>query len=249
MRAALARLCRSLGMAIIAVMSLPKSCIQPLRSHSLFSALEDEQFAHVIERASCLQLMPDEHLFHAGQAAEQFFLVLSGQMKLYRLAPTGAEKVIEIIRPQQTFAEALMFLELPSYPVEAQALGAVALVALPNRPYLEVLAQSPQTSFHVMAGLSVRLKQLLGEIDALTLQNATLRVVNYLLYLLPEGMGRGESARITLPAAKQVIASRLSVQPETFSRILSSLSAKGLISVEGLAIQIHDLPALRLYNV
>lgn len=232
---------------IMLCMNLPESCFAALRKHSLFSALDDSQFAHAISHASYIELATGEHLFHAGQKAEQFYFVCSGQLKLYRLAPNGTEKVIEIIRAGQTFAEALMFLDMPAYPVEAQALGKLEMVAIQNAPYLEVLAASSQTAFHVMAHLSVRLKGLLNEIDALTLQNASLRVVNYLLYLLPEDCDLNDTAGITLPAAKNIIASRLSVQPETLSRILASLSNEGLIRVEGLNIHIRNLRALREY--
>ena len=218
-----------------------------LQGHSLFSALDEAQRLRALEHVTCLSLEAGDHLFHAGQEAELFYFVCSGQVKLYRLAPNGMEKVVEIVRPGQTFAEALMFLELSAYPVGAQALGKVEVIAIHNRPYLEVLASSPQTSFHVMAHLSMRLKGLLNEIDSLTLQNANLRVVNYLLYLLPDACEREGDNDITLPAAKNIIASRLSVQPETLSRILAGLSNAGLIRVDGLNIQILDVEALRHY--
>ena len=221
--------------------------IQSLHQHSLFSALDEEQLAHALNHAAVIQLKPGEHLFHAGQQAEAFYYVVEGQVKLYRLSPAGAEKVIEIIRPTQTFAEALMFMDVQAYPVEAQSLGKTELVAIHTSNYLEILSSSTQTSFRVMADLSMRLKQRLHEIDALTLQNATLRVINYLLYLLPEDCDRNDSAGITLPAAKNIIASRLSVQPETLSRIFSTLGTEGLIRVDGLNVQILDLTALREY--
>ncbi|MGZ8189322.1 MAG: helix-turn-helix domain-containing protein [Methylosarcina sp.] len=44
---------------------------------------------------------------------------------------------------------------------------------------------------------------------------------------------------------KQILASRLSVRPETFSRILQQLSRKGLISVQGKTVEVLDIKALR----
>lgn len=187
-----------------------------------------------------------EHLFEAGSRADEFYLLASGQIKLYRLSPAGQEKVIEIIRPGQTFAEALMFLDIPTYPVNAQALTPATLYAIKNRVFLDILRGSVETCFHVMADISMRLKHHLNEIDALTLQNATLRVVNYLGQLIPTG--DSAAAEITLPAAKNIIASRLSITPETLSRILNVLSSKGLIAVEGLHIRVHDVDGLRAYG-
>ncbi len=222
---------------------------QALRQAPLFRGLSDEQFEQLLQEAAIYALPQGQHLFEAGTQAHAFYFLLSGRLKLYRLSPTGQEKVIEIVRPGQTFAEALMFLDIPAYPVSAQALADTELVEIKNKTFLKLLSTSVDTGFHVMAQLSMRLRGLLNEIDALTLQNASLRLVNYLLYLVQEaGNSLAENAEITLPAAKNIIASRLSIQPETLSRILGNLSAKGLISVDGLNIQVLDLDGLRTFN-
>ncbi len=222
---------------------------QQLREHHLFRALSDEQIEKLSSAATKRVLAQGEHLFEAGSRADEFYLVLQGQVKLYRLSPAGQEKVIEIIRPGQTFAEALMFRDIPVYPVNAQALSMVELYAFKNRAFIKILRESVDLCFQVMADISVRLKHHLNEIDALTLQNASLRVVNYLSHLIPGCDNEAtEITEITLPAAKNIIASRLSITPETLSRILHTLSSKGLISVEGLHIKVHDVAGLRTYG-
>jgi len=227
-------------------MSLNHSQLESLKQAPLFRSLSESHLQQLQPYLSTRQMKQGEQLFHEGQAAESFYLLLKGQIKLYRVSPTGNEKVIEIVRPGQTFAEALMFLDTPEYPVSAQNLSAVELVAINSRGFHQLLSESNETCFRVMGSISIRLRQLLNEIDALTLQNATLRLVNYLLYLVPEG-DKGKTD-ITLPAAKNIIASRLSIQPETLSRILTVLSGRHLISVEGLNIRIHDIEALRAFE-
>lgn len=214
----------------------------------MFRALTDEQFSRMLQDTVTRTLRQGQHLFEAGTQASAFYFLLSGQLKLYRLSPTGQEKVIEIVRPGETFAEALMFLEIPAYPVSAQALADAELVEIKNSTFLQLLSHSVDTGRHVMGQLSMRLRGLLNEIDALTLQNASLRLVNYLLYLAQEANGEGGSTDITLPAAKNIIASRLSIQPETLSRILGNLAGKGLISVDGLNIKVLDLDGLRTFG-
>jgi len=227
-------------------MSITPSQLEAVQQAPLFHSLDAQQLEQLQPHLSGRRLEQGEPLFHEGQAAENFYLLLRGQIKLFRVSATGNEKVIEIIRPGQTFAEALVFLESPAYPLTAQALSAVELVAINSQGFLRLLTASTETCLRLMGNLSIRLHHLLNEIDALTLQNATLRLVNYLLYLVPEG-ARGEVA-ITLPAPKNIIASRLSIQPETLSRILAGLSTKGLIRVEGLNIHIQDIEALRVFE-
>ena len=216
-----------------------------LRRHILFTGLTEEQMGRVRHNISMVSLETGDHLFEQGQQAERFFLVCSGQIKLYRLSASGNEKVIEIIRPGQTFAEAVMFMDIQNYPVNAEALAPSEIVAVNNRAFLAILGESVETCFRVMADMSIRLRRRLNEIDALTLQNATLRLVNYLLYEIPEGSD--QSAECARQEPKSIIASRLSVQPETHSRILHNLADAGLISVKGLNIEVHDIAGLRAW--
>ena len=96
---------------------------QVLQQHHLFRALSAEQLALLLQDVTTKQLEQGQHLFEQGAEASAFYLLNRGQVKLYRLSPTGQEKVIEIVRPGQTFAEALMFLDIPAYPLNAQALS------------------------------------------------------------------------------------------------------------------------------
>lgn len=227
-------------------MDRPATLEEDLRRHPLFAGLNDSQLQRVRRNMRVLRLKEGEHLFEYGQHAERFFMVRSGQIKLYRLSPEGAEKVIEIIQPGQTFAEAVMFMEAQNYPVNAEALTRSEVIAIDNRTFLGILRESVDTCFLVMADMSMRLRLRLSEIDELTLQNATLRLVHYLVRQLPEDVSA--PTEIRLPAPKNVIASRLSIQPETLSRILHNLSNKGLISVAGRTIQVHDIDGLRHYG-
>ncbi len=144
-----------------------------LRQTYLFARLDDDQFQQVTEFSRTIKLNDGQMLFQAGDAADRFFLVTTGQIKLYRLAMNGNEKVIEIISPGHTFAEALMFLESPGFPVNATAMGTTELVTIDNAQFLTMLRGSVDTCFRLMADMSQRLKLLIKEIDDLTLQSAT----------------------------------------------------------------------------
>lgn len=224
---------------------MPPLQLEALKQAPLFHSLSEQQLEQLHSYLSTRVLAQGETLFREGEVAESFYLLLRGQIKLYRVSTAGNEKVVEIIRPGQTFAEALMFLERPVYPLTAESLSETELVVINSRGFHQLLSASTETCLRVMGNLSQRLHHLLNEIDALTLQNASLRLVNYLLCLVPEGTSGG--VEITLPAAKNIIASRLSIQPETLSRILANLGQKGLIAVDGLNIRIHDIAALRMF--
>ena len=214
--------------------------IEELKQGLLFARLSDAQLARVSERARKLHLAEGEGLFEQGDPAERFYLVLRGQIKLYRLSPAGNEKVIEVIAPGSTFAEALMFLDRPRYPVGAQALQAAELISVDAQDFARMLRESVETCFLLLGDMSQRLRGLIREIDDISLHSATCRVAGWLLAHADE-----ESDEFDLQVPKQILASRLSVKPETFSRIIKNLGAQGLVQVKGNRVRIQDRAGLR----
>ena len=212
-----------------------------IRMAHLFSTLDDNQVKQVMESSHVSTLQDGESLFETGDEAVRFFLVLGGQIKLFRVSANGDQKIIDIIQPGNTFAEALMFMDHPIYPVSAAALGPAKIISFDNKRFLHILSQSFSVCFRIMGTMSQRLRGLIKEIDDLTLQSATTRMCSMLLRRMEE-MQRTE---FTLPAAKGVLAARLSMKPETFSRILQNLSTKKVLTSKGNEIQIIDKELLR----
>lgn len=225
-------------------MDRPPEPLTELRKAYLFSEMPDEQLRALIKTMQEIELPAGAILFTHGQPAEHFFFLQDGLVKLYRVSPEGDEKVIEIARPGQTFAEAVMFMgNKGRYPVSAQAIHASHLFAFPQMPFRELLAESTDACFAMLASLSRRLHMLVNQIESLTLQKATYRLVAYLLDQIPRGVQ--ESPEVVLTTPKSVIAARLAIQPETLSRILAKLRQGDLIAVQGNHIIVRDVQALR----
>lgn len=214
-----------------------------LRDAYLFAKFDEEQLSRVRSMSNKITLRDGDALFEVGDNAMYFYLVLEGKMKLSRLSLNGGEKVIEVVKAGHTFAEALMFQEKPFYPVRATAISKSELMAFDNSKFLDLLRESVDTCFRVMGDMSLRLRHLIKEIDDLTLQSATGRVAGYLCgrYFFH---GR-ERSEFDLETPKGVLASRLSVQPETFSRILHNFSEQGLVKVSGGHIEILNPNGLK----
>jgi CRP-like cAMP-binding protein len=148
------------------------------------------------------------------------------------------------MRPGETFAEAVMFMGAQGrYPVNAEAINESRLYAFEQKAFLNLLRESSDATFGLLGSMSRRLHMLVNQIESLTLQNATYRLVAYLLEEIPRDVRTSPEVQLTTP--KGVIASRLAIQPETLSRILAKLRQGGLIEVHGNHITIRDVQALR----
>ncbi len=224
----------------------PEALDRLLRQTYLFAALDEPRLAVVRHGMRVLHLHEGQRLFDVGQPAERFFLVASGQIKLFRVSLDGNEKVIEIAGPGKTFAEAVMFMQRRDYPVSTAALTEARVCSFDNHTYLELLRASPSLCLSMLGEMSMRLHARLNEIDHLTLQNASFRVVHYLIdQLIEHGDGSGS---IDLSTPKNIIASRVSIKPETFSRILRTLADEGIVRIDGKHIEVPDCRRLQQWG-
>jgi CRP-like cAMP-binding protein len=222
---------------------MPINTREQLRQHYLFGILDDSQFERVLPAVQRLSLAEDDHLFHFGDRARYFYLLRTGQIQLYRLSPGGEEKVIEIIQPGQSFAEAVMFFQINVYPVSAKAVLTSELWRIDMAVFLGMLQESNELCLRLLGGMSKRLHGAIQDIDQLTLQNASMRVIQLLLQSAPENGVNNYSVEWETP--KQILASRLSVRPDTVYRILQQLSRKGLIAVQGKTVEVLNAEALQ----
>lgn len=214
-----------------------------LHRHYLFAALSETQQQRLLASASRYEVAAGKPLFTHGESAPQFFLLRRGCVKLYRLSAQGDEKIMRLIRPPQTFAESILFMDLPRYPVSGAAVDAAELIAFDRETFLGILQESFATCRAVMAQMTRRIQVHWDEIETLALQNSRYRVVHYVLGLVrPDAHG---PVTVRLPARKVVIAAHLAVTPETLSRTLRTLSDEGLIEVRGDALTLIDIDRLR----
>jgi CRP-like cAMP-binding protein len=213
----------------------------------LFNELAPAEIDCIAEGTSELHVSRGRVLFNKGDPCNGFYLVVYGQVKLSFIAPQGGEKVVDLVGPGFSFGEALMFMGKP-YILTAQTLADTLLLHVSKQVVFESIAREPEFAKKMLAGLSRKLHGLIADVESYSLQSGTERVIGYLLR--DSAMSDAEVARysVTLPASKQVVASRLNLTPEHFSRILHDLTDAGLIQVEGREVQIVDATKLRNYR-
>ena len=218
-----------------------------VRRHYLFAGLEADTFQHLAEAMTAKAVAKGEVIFHQGDHADSFYFIDTGLIELSLLSPSGEKKTLEVVRPGRTFGEAVAFMREHKFPVTAEALADSELCAIPNQVYLEILQTDSGACMRLLADLSRHLHARVREIEHLTIQNARSRLISYLLDHVAETTDNDEATvRLNLP--RHVIASRLSITPETLSRLLRSLTDEGLISTEDKIIFVHRLSDLRLYD-
>lgn len=182
-------------------------------------------------------------IFKQGDPCLGFHTIVYGQIKLMLISSVGDEKVARLIGPGGSFGEALMFMDKP-YIVTAQALEDTLLLHVGKAALFAAMDQRPELARKMIASLSQRLHALMADVESYSLRSGAQRVIGYFL----KGDETDGPYQFRLSTSKAVIASRLNLTPEHFSRILRELSDQGLIEVKGREITILDLKRLRDYQ-
>jgi CRP/FNR family transcriptional regulator, dissimilatory nitrate respiration regulator len=209
----------------------------------LFSSVSQKEVARIALGTREIRVNKGDILFHKNDPCQGFHLLLSGQIKLAFTSAQGNEKVVEIIGPGQTFGEAIMFMDTP-YIVFAQALADSQLLHISKAALYKELESDPRLARKMLASMAMRLHQLMNDMEGYSLRSGKERIVDYLLRELPAITNSG-TATVALTTTKGVIASRLNLTQEHFSRILHELVDANLIVVKGRKIEIPDVARLR----
>lgn len=214
----------------------------------MFRGLSEPERQNVARGCRLRRYSRGDMVFRAGEMCESFYFVVSGQVRLYVASSTGEEKVIELIGSGHSFAEAMMFLPKP-YMLNAQTLTDTLLMTVSKQAVFDEIERDHQFSMQMLSGISHWLHRLLLDVEGYALHSGMQRLIGYLLRDVEleseEDLG---VVTVSFPVSKATIASRLSLTPEYFSRVLHQLESENLIEIDKREVRILDVRRLASYD-
>lgn len=217
-----------------------------LASLPLFSKYNKEDIKSLLEGHTCERYPKGYLLFINGEEAERYYIIRSGWVKLFRETLDGAQAIIDILPERHIFGETALF-EDNIYPYSAEIAEESEILSLPLSKLRKFIETRGDFALSMLTSMARYRRQQDKEIEHRTLQNAPQRIGCFLLRLTPEASENNAPFTIHLPYDKTLIAARLGMQPETFSRALLKLKEQTGLKVAGSSIQVNDLNALVKY--
>ncbi|MBV8030979.1 MAG: Crp/Fnr family transcriptional regulator [Betaproteobacteria bacterium] len=204
---------------------------------SLFRGVHGAPLSALARQCWSLSARRGERFLERGARLPGVFAVAYGSVKLALGQPGHDERVLRLVQAGQTFGEPSALLGRPAR-YDAQALADCKLVIIPTVAIYALVDDEPRAARKIIHGLAERSFEVLAELESTSLRRGTERLAAYLLSLA--GPEAPQPCTVRLPATKTVIASRLDMKKETFSRLLRALAEQGLISVAQRNITILD---------
>lgn len=223
----------------------PRWAQRDLLSRSpLFAGLPRAHFDDLAAASRLLELPANHPLCRAGEPIREAHVLFNGSVKRSTTLAGETEKIIELVQSQQMLGIGEL-LGATHYTANCTAITASIIVAIDIRTLRSVIQKDLHLSWRIIQALAQR--QCAVEFDITGHHYGligTQRLLDYLLELAGDRARLAGETTVTLKASKKMIAGRIGMTPESFSRSLRQLSDNGFVVVEGRNVHIQNAALL-----
>lgn len=193
--------------------------------HSLLGTLDPHSQDILARSSRIMSLRAGDHVFRQGDPGNSFFILCRGSIRVHRQGADGREAVIKILQDDEIFGE-VVFSGVSEYPAHATCLEECTVLSL-EKAVLESLLEEPGFRNDFISVLMKKMAYLAGRLHTLSVLDVEDRFFRFLL----DTWGVRDSYHITMSRKEMALA--IGTVPETFSRLLQKLKARGFVSWEG----------------
>lgn len=214
------------------------SKLEALGRVRLFAGLGEETLRAILARCVEKVYLKNEVVFHDGEEPKGLFVVWRGSVKVFKLAASGREQILEIEGEGRSVAE-LPLMDGDPYPASCAALEDSVLLTVPARDFHSLLEDHPAITRSVIASLAQRMRRMVTLVEEISLKAVRERLADLLVELA------GEGDRVELSWTHQEIAARIGTVREIVSRTLARMAHEGVIRQKGRTVTLLDREGLR----
>ena len=210
----------------------------------LFAGLDEHDRDMLLSGSRSRQIPRGKMLFAHGDAVTHFYIIASGTIQLSRTTPDGHEKTIDILKSGQTICESEIMDSCRGHRVNAVAVEDTTLLEFPVAWLKEAARKYRVFALNLLSLIAQHAHQAEVEAEHQATMSAAQLVACFLQRLCV--LYDFDPAGFDLPYSKTLIASRLGMELETFSRTVARLKEHG-ITVQGTQVTIRDLGKIEEY--
>ncbi len=216
-----------------------------LQDIPLFSELTREELRKITALSRLVNYNKDEYVFHEGDEFLGIYIVLKGQVKIFKMSPQGKEYILHLLTKPHLFGDVPLFTG-GDCPASVQVLDDTTLLFVPKNEFLNLLEDNPKLSFKIMSGFAKRLKNITVKAEDLSLKEVVNRLADYIV----KGIESGESKNLPepffkIPLSNPTLAAYLGTIPETISRAVKKLRDNNIIRVQDRTVFVKNFEELK----
>lgn len=218
-----------------------------LQNVSLFTKLQEKDLAKIVKDFRVKSYDRDEIIFRQRDNSYEFYIVLDGKVRIFRISPSGSETSTNIFTTHDIFGEFATLDNLPRS-ATAKAIVPTHLLQMSQDRFLYHMSTIPQLALSMTELLAEKLRWTAAYAEAIAQYDAAGRLLHILL-LYNEQFGTeieaGQRYILDLALNQTDLASLVGARREWVNRILRDWQKRGLIEYDAGKIIILDLPRVR----
>lgn len=215
-----------------------------VRGMPLFAGLSEHEKDVLIQSGRVRQCPRGKMLFAHGEPVTNFYIIIKGVFQMFRTNAEGHEKTIEILKAGQTMCKSEILDSCRNHRLNALPVEDSTVLEFPLNWLRESAKKSSVFALNLLSRIAHQAHMAEIEAEHQASMSATQLVACFLQQLCV--LYHFDPKGFDLPYSKTLIASRLGMELETFSRTLTKLKEQG-ITVEGTHVKIHDLKRIEHY--
>jgi CRP/FNR family transcriptional regulator, anaerobic regulatory protein len=224
----------------VTIMLDPEQISQVMALFPVFRQLPEADRREIFAAGQVANLPREQLLLRQNQQCQYIPLVLSGLLRIFKLAPNGREMTLYRIGAGETCLISVgCQMAGEDYPAQAQVEEDAQLFLLPAIVYHELLEPKPAWKDFVIQTMYGHLTEVLETLEAMAFERMDRRLVRWLL-----DRTRGRAG--VVDATHESIAVELGTVREVVSRLLGELRGKGLVRQSRGKIEVVDAARLKM---
>lgn len=201
-----------------------------LQEKTIFQGLNEDELNRVVGIMGIREFKRNEVIFLEGDPGDCFFLVLAGEVRIFKVSSDGREKTLALIGTGDFFGE-MALIEEKARSAGAGAVMKSRLGILHRDHFQQLIYQHPEIALKIIVQLAERLRRANQQIEGLAFKDVRERLVQFLLQSLSQAE---DETGMTVPkVTHQEIANLIGSSRETVTRMLGQLQDEGLILLDG----------------
>jgi CRP/FNR family transcriptional regulator len=171
-------------------------------------------------------------IFAEDEPSSDFYVVVSGRVKVYKMTPSGKDVILEIFGAGDPLGAVAAYEGSP-FPASAMALEPVTCIVIGRDAFFGLLESHPSLVRGLLLGLTHRLVELTARIAELTGGRVEPRFARLFLKMATDiGQPRDAGTFIPMPLSRQELADMTGTTIETAIRIMSRWSKQDIVRTE-----------------
>jgi CRP/FNR family transcriptional regulator, nitrogen oxide reductase regulator len=209
-----------------------------------FQGLTGEDLDEILERARPRRYEKNATVFRQGAAADAFFVLLDGRLKVVQTTAEGQQVVIRFVNPSELFGIAAA-IGRDDYPATALAAADSVALAWEQSYWPALVARHPSVVSNTLRTVGGRLREQQTRVREMSTQRVERRIAHALLRLMRQAGTKVERGiEITFAITRQDLAEMTGTTLFTVSRVMSAWDQGGIIASGRQHIVVLDPPAL-----